>query len=35
MKNLSEVDITERAILRYVDPAPKSGFTSSHVMGNA
>ena len=31
----SEVDIAERAILRYVDPAPKSGFTSSHVMGNA
>lgn len=31
----SEVEIAERAILRYVDPAPKSGFTSSHVMGNA
>ena len=31
----SEVEIAERAILRYVDPAPRSGFTSSHVMGNA
>ncbi|QNE05058.1 hypothetical protein [Croceicoccus marinus] len=31
----SEVEIAERAILRYVDTAPRTGFTSSHVMGNA
>ncbi len=31
----SEVEIAERAILRYVDTTPRSGFTSSHVMGNA
>jgi len=31
----SDVEIAERAILRYVDTTPKSGFTSSHVMGNA
>lgn len=31
----SEAEIAERAIARYVDAAPKSGFTTSHVMGNA
>ena len=31
----SETEIAERAIARYVETAPRSGFTSSHVMGNA
>ncbi len=31
----SETEIAERAITRYVETTPRSGFTSSHVMGNA
>lgn len=31
----SEAEIAERAIRRYVDTPPRTGFTASHVMGNA